>query len=140
MKLSVITLTLVGLASQLSVTNTFAAQLEAVQGNPVEVVRAYLEVSGDSDANTRIDIYAVAQFSNDCMAPETLVTTSDQPFGEVGGTLNLQLSGINSTDRFCTAEFRPVRKTVLVRTLYTDIMPAKILVNGKVASQRFFIK
>lgn len=131
MKFFALALTVVGLASQLSAANTYAdkySAVDALQGNRVNVVRAFMLTEGTSEFNTTIRVYAVATFSNACMAPDELVAI-DKNESSLETNLDLQLVGVNHEMRLCTMEYKPVEKAVLVRELHTDIMPI-VKVNG----------
>lgn len=133
MKFFALALTVVGLASQLSISNTFAdvADVKATQADRVVVTKAFIQTAGTSEFSTTIRVYAVATFSNACMAPDQLVTIASNE-GQTG-RLEILLGGFNFKNRMCTMEYKPVQKTVLVRELHTDIMPI-VTVNGVRAS------
>ncbi len=137
MKLFTITLAFLGLATQLSVASAFAglpeATIIALQGYPVRVLSASIETSGTTAWNTQINIYAIVEYSNACMASDQLVTSDLTPINVVTNQVTLQLLGANSVERLCTMEYMPVQKRVLVRTIYSDMMPSAVIVNGVTA-------
>jgi hypothetical protein len=114
-----------------TITSVMADEvLTAHTAQSVDVLKAKLVTKGDSELQTVIQVYASVQFSNECMAPDHLITTV---VSRSHGNLQLILGGLNTEERMCPAVYKPVRRTVLVHTIYGDIMPV-VTVNGRAAN------
>jgi hypothetical protein len=118
--------------SLVSTSGAMAETLTALQAQSVNVKKAIIKTTGTGEFDTQIHVYAQVEFSNECMAPDQLVTTVVSR-SEIN--TQLILGGINTEDRVCPAVYQPVRKTVLVHTIYSDIMPI-VTVNGRDAKHQ----